>query len=194
MRSIILVVLGVLVSCTSLWADGDFYVKLSSQDFAAAGLDKLTAEERKHLAKLIEAYKKDAFAEGRKVEKAAVIAAQAAAPRPAKSEQASNPSSANLAGHSLGFLEKAKVLLKPGTQVEYEPIKSTIVGRFEGWESNTVFFLANGQRWQVVNGGSYFTPPKHDMEVEITPAALGGYWMDFPSLSTRVKVKPLGER
>lgn len=194
MRSIILFVLGVFFVSTSLRAYGDFFTKLPPQDFAAAGLDKLSPEERQHLATLIEAYKKDAFAEGRKVEKAAVIAAQAAAPKPTNPQLASNSSSANSTGHSLGFLEKAKVLLKPGTQVEYEPIKSTIVGRFEGWESNTVFFLANGQRWQVVNGGSYFTPPKKDMEVEITPATLGGFWMDFPSLSTRVKVKLLSER
>jgi len=32
-----------------------------------------------------------------------------------------------------GFLAKAKVLLVPGTKIEYAEIRSTVEGTFEGW-------------------------------------------------------------
>jgi len=95
---------------------------------------------------------------------------------------------------SQGFFAKAKVLLVPGTQIEYAVIKTTITGKFEGWEGHTMFHLANGQRWQVVNSNeNYFTPPKENVEVEISPATLGGFWMNFPALKTRVRVRLLSD-
>jgi hypothetical protein len=91
-----------------------------------------------------------------------------------------------------GFFSKAKILLMPGTKVEYAVIKSTVTGSFEGWYPNTIFHLANGQAWQVQHGGQYYTRPTENMEVEVTQSALGGFWMRFPSLDQQVRVRLLG--
>ena len=87
------------------------------------------------------------------------------------------------------------MLLVPGTKIEYAVVKSTIVGKFEGWDGYTVFPLANGQRWRVANSGEhFFTPPVENVEVEISPAALGGFWMNVPSLSISVRVRLLSDK
>jgi hypothetical protein len=93
-----------------------------------------------------------------------------------------------------GFFSRAKILIMPGTKVEYAEIRTTIAGSFEGWDNRTIFHLANGQAWQVANGGQYYMRPTENMEVVITQSALGGFWMRFPSIDEQVRVRLLGER
>jgi hypothetical protein len=90
------------------------------------------------------------------------------------------------------LLAKAKVLLTPGTEVEYAAVESRIAGDFTGWEGRPIFTLENGQRWQIANGGSYSTPPIASPKVKIVPASLGGFWMTIEGVSQRVRVAPIG--
>jgi hypothetical protein len=165
-----------LVVSTQLAAGESFLEVLPPAESKAAGLDKLTPEERNHLGALVEAYKNNTLT---------------ASERATAKSEAVPPTNESSASKSKGpgLLAKAKVLLPLGTQVEYGAIKSTIPGKFQGWDGRTVFTLANGQRWQVANGGSYYTRSIEDIEVEITPATLGGFWMSFPTLKAQVRVK-----
>ncbi len=194
----------------------DFSRSISPEDFAAAGLNRLSPAELKRLDELVLAHKNGVIAAARRSAEEARLAEQAAEAEARKAKaaaetkaskaeaeartaiaeaKAAKDEAAESKKKNQGFFAKAKVMLVPGTQIEYAEIKTTILGSFEGWAGRTIFNLANGQRWQVANSDDrYFTPPKRNVEVEIRPAALGGFWMFFPALKTRVRVKLLGEK
>ncbi len=182
--------------------EANFSQAISPEEFKAAGLDRLSPEERQKLDKLVQAFKEGQVTAAQKSAASAVEAKQTAEAeakvakeeaRVAKEEAKAAKSEAKASDR--GFLSKAKVLLVPGTKIEYAEIRSTIEGNFEGWDGRTIFHLANGQRWKVANSGdSYFVPPQKNVEAVVRPAALGGYWMEFPSLDTRVRVKLLADK
>ncbi|HEY4302343.1 MAG TPA: hypothetical protein VGM73_15835 [Candidatus Didemnitutus sp.] len=204
--SLVFAIVLALVPVAAIADDASFSGAVAPDDFKAAGLDKLSPEQLRRLNELVRAYKNDELAAARKSQeearaaqkaaeadaKKAVAAAEKARTAAEADAKAAKSEIAESKKASQSFFSKAKVLLVPGTTIEYAVIKTTIVGKFNGWEGRTVFELANGQYWQVTNSGeSYFTPPKENVEVMISPAALGGFWMDFPMLKTRVRVHPL---
>jgi hypothetical protein len=175
-----------VATAAALAEEKNFTRTISPADFESVGLNQLSPAQLKHLDELINAFKNSDVAAARRVADEA-LQAKRASEAEAKAARAEAAESRN---SSQGFLAKAKVMLVPGTQVEYAVIKTTIPGKFEGWKGPTVFALANGQRWRVANSGEhYFTPPMDDVEVQITPAVLGGYWMFFPQLGKQVRVK-----
>ena len=91
-----------------------------------------------------------------------------------------------------GFFARAKVMLKPGTEVEYEKAETRLEGQFRGWEKGTIFTLENGQRWQVQEG-SYTTPPEvGPHRVVIAPGVLGSFFLEIEGVRQRPKVKFVG--
>lgn len=176
--------LSLLTATARVWAgDTEFSRTLSPEDLKATGLDRLTLGQRQRLDEMIAAYKQDAVAAVRQ------SAAGAHAAEAGKVEAGESRAGGK------GFFAKARLMVVPGTQIEYAEIKTTIPGKFDGWEAGTVFRLANGQRWQVANGNErYYTPVQHDMEVEIRPSAFGGFWMYFPAIRSRVRVKLLDDK
>ncbi len=155
-----------------------FTQALRADDFKAAGLGKLSAEELARLNGLVRDYKNGALAEAKRE------VALAAAKIPVVVEPAKKAES--------GMLAKAKVLLTPGTEIEYATVESRIAGDFKGWEGRAVLTLENGQRWQIANGGLYSTPPIPSPKVKIVPASLGGFWMTIEGVASRVRVQPFG--
>ncbi len=135
------------------------------EDFAAAGLAKLTPEERARLDVLIDAFKRGAtvsaddmaekLAAAQRATETAAAARVAAEERANKAERAAEEAKAvNVAVAAKekegekekakteggGFFAKAKVLLKPGTEIEYEKVETRLLvsvqlghddGRFE---------------------------------------------------------------
>ena len=93
-----------------------------------------------------------------------------------------------------GLLARAKVLLTPGTQVEYSTVESRLVGDFLGWEGRTLFTLENGQRWQSAGEAVYISPPIRSPAVRIVPGALGSFWLVVEGVKPRVKVVPVTAR
>jgi len=162
-----------------------FSQSVGPEEFAAAGLAKLSPDERARLDALVEAYKTGALAAARREAEAAAAARVAAEARATKAERAAEEAKAEAKQTKkaeAGFLAKAKVMLTPGTEVEYLAVESRIKGRFDGWEGRAIFTLENGQRWQLANIESYYTPAVEGPKVLITPAALGGFWMSLPEL------------
>ena len=177
-------------------AQEKFSQAVRPEDLAAAGLTKLSPEEWARLDALVEAYKSGVMAAAR-AEVAAAAAARAVAEKKAAKaevEVVATKAAAAAKPAGEGFLAKAKVLLSPGTEIEYETVESRIVGDFSGWEGRAVLTLQNGQRWQIANGGTYTTPVLPSPNVKIVPANFGGFWMTIEGVANRVKVLPLGAK
>jgi hypothetical protein len=73
-----------------------------------------------------------------------------------------------------------------------EPLSSRLVGDFDGWNGRSIFKLENGTRWiQQNKTESYdYAPTLHSPNVKITPAALGGFWMEIDGVNRNVRVIP----
>ncbi|HUR59120.1 MAG TPA: hypothetical protein VM029_15500 [Opitutaceae bacterium] len=182
-------------------AEENFSRAVAPADFSAAGLGRLSPEELARLDVLVRDYKSGALAAARREAVAAEQARAAAESRAAKAEadareRAVAPATASAkteaAKNQPGLLAKAKVMLTPGTEVEYSTVESRIVGDFRGWDGPTVFRLENGQRWQSEGTTAYVTGAVANPAVKITPGMLGTFWMTVEGVKPRVKVKLLG--
>lgn len=210
--------LGVMVRA----AEERFSQAVRAEEFAAAGLGKLSPEEVVRLDALVRAYKSGALAAAKRE---AAVAAEARVTAEAKAARAEAETQAAKAAARKaeegraeaakvaqvqsevaraeaakakkaegGLLARAKVLLTPGTEIEYATVESRLAGNFTGWEGRAVLTLENGQRWQIANGGSYMTPPLPSPKVKIAPANLGGFWMTIEGVANRVRVVPIGAK
>lgn len=173
-------------------AEEAFSKAVRPEEFSAAGLGKLSPAELVRLDALVRDYKSGALLAAKREAEAAAKAQAAAEARAAQAE-AKAETVAKEKKSEPGLLAKAKVMLTPGTKVEYQAVETRIVGEFRGWESRTVFTLENGTRWKILNGGSYYTPAQPGPKVTITPAGFGGgFWMDIEGVNQRLRVAPLG--
>ena len=166
-------------------AEEAFSKAVSAEYFSAAGLAKLSREELARLDGLVGAYRSGALVAARRDAAEAPAVAEA---RVARAEAANGQRAEG------GVVAKAKVMLTPGTEVEYAAVESRIAGDFTGWEGRAVLTLENGQRWQIANGGLYSTPPLKNPRVKIVPAPLGGFWLTIEGVATRVRVVPFGAK
>lgn len=86
------------------------------------------------------------------------------------------------------FLERATVLLRPGTKIEYTRLESVLTDPFKGWTPGTLFHLENGQTWRVVEG-DYWTPREDPgKKVTIVPGALGSFFIEIEGVHPTPKV------
>jgi hypothetical protein len=185
------------LTATAADTAGDFTKTMTPEEAAATGLGKLTPAELARLKAIVERYKSGEVAVVQVQAEAKVTAVtqeaqQKVAAAEAKVKEAETKAvkaEREAVKKSEGSLwAKAKVLLAPGTEVEYSTTESRIVGDFDGWEGRAVFVLENGQHWKVANGGSYTTPVIHNPAVKIAPSKVGGFWMTIEGVRTPVKV------
>lgn len=86
------------------------------------------------------------------------------------------------------ILEKAKVFLRPGTEVEYTRLESTLISEFKGWGAGTEFRLENGQIWRVTEG-KYWSPLEPaGKKVSIYPGALGSFFIEIEGVKPTPRV------
>lgn len=156
-------------------ADAVFSQTLRAEEFSRAGLGKLSPEELAALDGLVRDFNRAAAP-------APAATPEARAPRPAEPKSEGGP------------LTKARVVLAPGTQVDYAAVESRLVGEFRGWEHRTVLTLENGQRWRVISDEGYSTPALPSPAVKITPGMLGTFWMTIEGVKVRAKVAPITAR
>ncbi|SHH17790.1 hypothetical protein [Massilia sp. CF038] len=84
----------------------------------------------------------------------------------AKATEPASPAAIKAAEQSFGQPQKAVI----------NAIESTIPGKFEGWEPNQQFTLANGQVWKIVDGSSaYFVG--NDVKVRIEKGSFSAMFM-----------------
>jgi hypothetical protein len=187
-----------------LGATQSFSRGVSAADFSDAGLTKLTAAELARLDDLVQAFHPRDPAVGQTALAGSVVAAT---PRPpgglepvmARAEtssrvvpqgvEARSPAAGSSAVKSTGGLfAQAKVLLTPGTAIEYSILESRLAGPFDGWQRRTEFTLENGQRWRHAGDTTYVTPAVMNPKVTITPGILGVFWMNVEGVKPRLKV------
>lgn len=162
----------VLVWVAGLKAE-DFSKTLTIEEFKAAGLDKLSADELARLDSLV------------RNERAVEISKVREETTKAKAENGSAK-----AASTESLLHRMRVVLTPGTDIAYETIETQLIGKYRGFERGTVFTLANGQRWRVIEG-SYWSPPRDEdkpRKVKIVPGMLGAFFIEIEG-GGRGKVK-----
>jgi hypothetical protein len=192
--------------------EGKFSSSLSPDELAAAGLAGLTPAQLTRLNSLVEAYKSGALATARRAADEALAAKQAAEAQAARSEAVAAAARADAAkaeaaraaavrtdsakpDPSSSILAKARSLLKSSSgKVEVAAIESSLPGKFRGWEPRQVFTLANGQRYQVAENQSYYSPALDSPRVQVVPATFAGFWLRFPDLDAQVRVEFVGDK
>ena len=211
-----MLLVGCLWSSAMLAAEENFSKAVRAEDFSAAGLAKLSPDELARLDALVRDFKngvlpaaetiasRPAVAESREdliaklaaAKREAEVAEQARVAAEAKAAKAEAAAKAQAVVQEkkseAGLLAKAKVLLTPGTEVEYATVESRIAGNFTGWEGRSILTLENGQRWQLANAATYVTPAIASPKVKIVPSSFGGFWMTIGGVNQRVRVLPLG--
>jgi len=73
---------------------------------------------------------------------------------------------------------------------ELEAMQSRIDGLFEGWQGGSIFTLANGQRWMVMDGSSGVVSLKNP-KVTVRRGALGSFRIEFEGSNQTARVKRL---
>jgi len=101
----------------------------------------------------------------------AASAAPAAAPAPVA---AAAPSAPALAPEQSFGLHP---VVKKQKDVEPPSIRTSVVGRFDGWAPGTIFTLANGQVWKVTDDTDAVLPIMQNPNVEITRGLIGAYFL-----------------
>lgn len=135
-----------LVFAASARAQESFTKGLSPADFQAAGLSKLSPDELARLDALVRGQQAGAVSKAteettKKVE-ATVREKVQAEDRAAAAKQA-----------SAGLIDRVKVILKPGTEIDYTTLDAVLIPGFSGWRTGSVLTLTNGQQWIVVEKG-----------------------------------------
>jgi hypothetical protein len=179
-------------------ADDSFTKALTPEDFQAAGLNKLTPDELAKLDALIRGEKAGAVAKA-KEETAKVVTATVTATVTAQvaasvrqEVQAEDKKAAEKKAASASILERMKVVLKPGTEIEYTTLDAELVPPFHGWEKDTILRLTNGQRWLVVDDTRYWASLTYKpVHVRVVPGVMGGFFMEIEN-GGRPKVRFLG--
>ncbi len=179
-RSLILAL--ALMLAVSARAQDSFTRSLPLADFQAAGLGKLSPDELSRLDALVRGRQAGAVSKAteettRKVE-ATVREQVHAEDRAAAQGQA-----------SAGIIDRMKVILKPGTEVDYTTLDAMIPSGYSGWHTGSVFTLTNGQQWTVTESGEdYTTPTGRPVRVKIIPGSMGSFFMEIEGAG-RVRVK-----
>jgi len=191
-----------LLLATGAWAAEEFSKRLNADDFAAAGLGKLTPAELARLDALVResqngelkkaheetAAKVRETAEKVRMETAEKVRSETEAK--VRAEVAAQKTAEPKPGERASLLNRMRVLLTPGTEIEYARVETQLVGNFRGYERGSVLTLANGQRWQVVEG-SYWAPARDATKtrrVTIEPGTFGSFFLNIDD-GGRPKVK-----
>jgi len=171
-------------------ADDSFTKGLSPEDFKAAGLDKLTPEELARLDALVHGEKAGAAAKAAEDTAKTVTAKVSQQVRQEVQEETRKEEQAK--GSPTGIVERMRVILRPGTEIDYTTLDATLVPGFHGYRTGTVLMLTNGQMWVVTGTDSdYVTPSDKAVHVRIVPGSMGSFFMEIEG-SGRPRVKYLG--
>jgi hypothetical protein len=133
--------------------------QMSADEFKAAGLDKLSAQE---LATL------NAWLQRTVAQETAKVV-----------ETAKEEGRKEVKDKSRGFFDFGSG----------EPIDSTLNGEFNGFAKGRRYTLANGQVWEQVEEASLGGVRKTNPKVKITPGALNSWFMKIENYNSMAKVR-----
>jgi hypothetical protein len=144
--------------------DSGFVEKLSAEEYAAAGLAKLSIAERVELDRLV-----------------AIRSAGGLDTRRAETV-------------GLETVADGARIKRTASAVKARRIESVLVGRFIGWTGASIFTLENGQRWMQIDGTEYSASPQRDRPaVFLLPASMDTYFLKVDGVGMRCRVKLLDD-
>ena len=170
MRPIHALLLAILLALPALAGAQDappLQQAMSAEEFKAAGLDKLSAEELARLNAWLD----------RRVEQQATAAVAAAVQQ--VREQAREEGRKEVVEKNRGFFHF-------GSE---EPIEASVVGEFTGFGSRKRYTLDNGQVWEQTDGATLAGVRRTNPKVRIKPGVLGAWWMRIDGYNTQAKVQ-----
>lgn len=133
--------------------------QMSADEFKAAGLDKLSAQE---LAAL------NAWLQRTVAQETAKVA-----------ETAKEEGRKEVKEKNRGFFDFGSA----------EPIESTIAGEFNGFSNGRRYTLANGQVWEQIESASLAGVRKTNPKVKITPGIMNSWFLKIDGYNTMAKVR-----
>jgi hypothetical protein len=154
-------------------ADPAFWQQLTPEERRAAGVERLTPEQRAALDALAARFAREGARQGGEQTTAEVRESVKQEVREEAKKEAREE-----ARREVQAEEKSKQRAQMGlpNAEERETIVSRIRGRFNGWGGHTIFTLENGQVWVQSNStDSLWVPTREDPEVEIRPVSIGGW-------------------
>jgi hypothetical protein len=217
MRSVLSFIAGA-VACAGLFLPSlqaqDFTRRLSPEEQAAIGLNKLTAEERSALVAVVERYREQSTDAGSRAAAGAGIG-QASSPSSATTAVAAAPASGNAspaasdsagptsatAGRSvrswIPFLkDKSEEPAKPraAPAAASDEVLTRLKGDLRSFNGRRSFVLENGEVWEMDEAGGYSGPVLTAPEVILRPGILGTHVLKIPEAALRVRVRRAGTR
>jgi hypothetical protein len=159
-----------LACVTAARADDSFTKDLSPADFQAAGLGKLTPDELAKLDLLV-----------RQQQTGAVAKATQETTQKVTSTVREQVQAEDRKQQSAGFIDRVKVMLKPGTEIEFTTLDSTLVSVMEidFGKGGAVFTLANGQRWRTSENDDWPSPVGRTIHVRVVPGSMGSFFLSI---------------
>ena len=212
MKKYLIMTCGLLVFAVMAKADAGFLKPLPAEDFASAGLQKLTPEELVRLEALVQRYKTgevavvqqqaevQVSATQQEAEKKIVVAETKAREAEAKANEVAIKAkeievkaAVVPAKKQPGWFTALITLNRAGEKPEKEePLESRLVGDFRGWNGSSIFKLENGTQWMQQNktDAYVYSPTLHSPKVKIAPAAIRGFWLEIEGVNLQVRVVP----
>lgn len=68
------------------------------------------------------------------------------------------------------------------------PVRSTVVGPFDGWSPNRLIQLENGQVWRIADGSSGIVTPAAKLAVTVRPGLFGAFYIEFEGSNRTARV------
>ena len=93
-------------------------------------------------------------------------------------------------GPSVEAMESARAAQPQKAGTGPDEIHTHIVGAFNGWNSGSVFTLANGQRWQVAGDSQLMIHSMHNPKVTLRKSFFGSWLMDVDGVDQEVHITP----
>jgi hypothetical protein len=144
--------------------------QMTGQDFKAAGLDKLTPQELESLNGWIRRRSLATLDAPVPAAAAGVATATEDSPAAADSQVADRR----------GF---------KGEDEERTPISSRIVGRFSGWDGQTVFRLENGMIWAQADKDKFYMKEVENPAIVIDPGMFGSWRLSVEGQDAECRVE-----
>jgi hypothetical protein len=93
-------------------------------------------------------------------------------------------------GPSVDAIESARATRAERAEHGPNVVHTHIVGTFRGWGADTVFTLANGQRWEVAGDSELMIHSMKDPKVTLRKSMFGSWLLNVDGVNQSVHVTP----
>lgn len=161
---------GLLALSMQAVAQAPIQQQMTPEEFRAAGLDKLSADELAALG---------AWLQRRLGEETTVAAERAREETATALDEAREEGRQEVVSRNRGFFHFGS----------NDPIESRITGEFRGFGRGQRYTLENGQVWEQTDNARLAGVRRDNPSVTISPGVLGVWWLRIDGYNTRARVQ-----